>query len=394
MVSIIGIGTGIDMMTNKASEKIQKAQILIGASRIIDLCNDNFDCSKKEIFKEYDFEKIKEITANYKDCEIAILVSGDTGFYSLADSLFDGLSDCEVIPGISSVNSFFSKLKMSWQDAALISVHGRNNNIVDTVRRNKKTFVLTGNNIGDIADRLINAGYDDLPIFVGSNLDSKNEYIEKLKTSELKNKSFDKLTVILIVNENADSSVRIGISDDEFIRADVPMTKAEVRANIISKLNIKPSDICYDIGAGTGSVTVEMALSAWEGYVVAIEKNPDGIGLINSNLKKFHIGNTRVICDEATEALSYPDIPIADVAFIGGSDGHLKEIISILFSKNPNIKIVVSAIALETLQIAMESFKECGYETEITQISVAKNRGVSGLNLMMANNPVYIIKGI
>lgn len=390
MVSIIGVGTGTDMMTIKASERIAEAQVIIGASRIVE----PYEETAAVVYREYDATRIKEIVTDNKNMNIAVLVSGDTGFYSLADSLAKELTDVEIIPGISSVNSFFAKLKMPWQDAALISVHGRNKNLVDTVRRNRKTFALTGNNTDEIADRLTAAGFENLAVYAGSNLDSESELIEKVTVAELKGRQYDKLTVLLIINEDYDASVRCGISDEEFIRGEVPMTKAEVRAGIISKLNIKPTDNCYDIGAGTGSVTVEMALAAWDGNVVAIEKKPEGIELINQNIRKFHVGNVYAVCGEATDVLMNADLPVCDVAFIGGSDGHLKEIMTILLKKNPEVRMVVSAIALETLQVAMESFKELGIETEIVQISVSKNRGISGLNLMMANNPVYIIKGL
>lgn len=394
MVSVIGVGTGINMMTVKAVEYIKNAQVIIGASRIIESYKEYFKTSEENIYREYNIKNIKDIIKSNDSKNIAILVSGDTGFYSLADSICSALDDVEFVPGISSVNSFFAKIKMPWHDAALVSAHGRTNNIVDIVRRSKKTFVITGNNVTEIADSLKQADYSDLEVYVGSNLDSEDEVIEHTKVADLKNKKYDALTVLLIINENADASVRSGISDDEFIRGDVPMTKSEIRSSIISKLNIKPDDICFDIGAGTGSVTVEMALSAWNGKVFAIEKKQEGIDLINSNIRKFHIGNVQTICGEATEIFNTNELPVPNVAFIGGSDGHLKDILSLLYERNQKIKIVVSAIALETLQTAMNSFKELGKEIEITQISVSKNRGISGLNLMMANNPVYIIKGL
>lgn len=394
MVSVIGVGTGIKMMTVKAVEYIKNAQVIIGASRIIDSYKDYIETSEENIYREYDAKKIKEIIQSNSNKNVAVLVSGDTGFYSLTDSLCGVIDQLEIIPGISSVNSFFAKIKMPWQDAALISAHGRNCNVVDFVRRNQKTFILTGNNICEITDELIQAGFDNLDVYVGSNLDLSDELIEHIKVTDLINRSYDKLTVLLIINDNADASVRSGISDDEFIRGEVPMTKSEIRSSIISKLKIKPDDICYDIGAGTGSVTVEMALSAWNGKVISIEKKQEGIELIKSNIKKFHIGNVQTICGEATEILDKLDLPVPNLAFIGGSDGYLEDILSLLYSLNPNIRIVVSAIALETLQTAMNAFKELGKETEITQISVSKNKGIAGLNLMMANNPVYIIKGL
>lgn len=399
MISIIGTGTGTYMLTMKASERIKNAQVIVGASRIIDSNYVIFDENKQKIIREYDSKKIKEIINEINDIEntnVAVLVSGDTGFFSLSNSLVTEFSNMEsdhieIIPGISSVSSFFAKVKMPWQDAALISAHGRNCNIVDTVRRNKKTFILTGNNINEIAQNLISAQFENLQVFIGCNLDSSDEIIEHTTVLNLKNKQYDNLTVLLIINESFDNSVRCGIPDDEFIRGEVPMTKSEVRSSIISKLEIKPTDVCFDIGAGTGSVSVEMALSAWAGIVYAIEKKSEGIELINQNLSKFHIGNTVSIQGEATEVLSKTDLPKPDIAFIGGSDGNLKEIISILYNKNPNIRIVITAIALETLNTAINTFKELDTVPEIVQINISKNKGFGNLNLMMANNPVYII---
>ena len=403
MVSIIGVGTGTDMMTISGAKLIERAQVVIGASRIIDSYQDYIDEKDKKIFREYDAKGIKRIVEDYEDANIVILVSGDTGFYSLADSMCKEIKDCNVIPGISSVNAFFAKLRLPWQDAALVSLHGRNRNIVDVVRRNKKTFALTGNNIPEISDRLAAAGFGSLKAYVGSNLDTETEFIDCVRVSELKNREYGNLTVLLIINEEADASVRTGISDEEFIRGNVPMTKSEVRAAIISKLNIKPDEVCYDIGAGTGSVTVELALSAWEGSVIAIEENPEGVELIKNNLQKFHIGNAKVLCGEASEILNAKatetghineELPIPDVVFIGGSGGHLKEILKQVTAKNKAVRIIVSAIALETLSLAMETFRELGKEVEITQLSVSRNKGVAGLNLMMANNPVYLIRSL
>lgn len=394
MVSIIGVGTGIKTITIKAFSRITEAEVIIGASRVIDTHMEVYKLSDKTVYREYDAHKIKEIIGKHKVDDIAILVSGDVGFYSLADALSKEIEEAEIIPGISSVNSFFAKLKMPWQDAAFVSIHGRHSNYVDAVRRNKKTFLLTGNNIDEISDKLTEAGFGQLKVFVGSNLDMEDENILSCSVSELRNKSFKTLTVLLIMNENADASVRCGIPDEEFVRGNVPMTKSEVRANIISKLGIKPDDVCYDIGAGTGSVTVEMALAAWNGLVIAIEKNEEGIKLIKENQAKFHIGNIETICGEATLMLESNDMPAADVAFIGGSDGQLKEIISLLIKRNPDVRILVSAIALETLQLATDIFKEIGKKIDVTQIFISKNKEVSGINLMMANNPIYLIKGI
>ena len=231
-------------------------------------------------------------------------------------------------------------------------------------------------------------------MYVGSNLDTPEEVMEHTTVSGLLGKSYEILSVLFIINEKWNASCPCGIPDEEFERGEVPMTKAEVRSAIIGKLRITPRDTCYDIGAGTGSVTVEMALSAYEGKVIAIEKRKEGVELIHQNLRKFHIGNAEVIQGEALQVLEREDLPPADVVFVGGSNGTLKEIIASLYKKNPKARMVVSAVALETLQVATETFKTLNIETEIVQISVAKSREISGLHMMMANNPVYLIRGL
>lgn len=389
MVTIIGAGTGIDTLTHEGLDAIKSAEVIIGASRLIDTYEELV--TGKMTYREYDAKRIRALFEEYAGKDIAVLVSGDTGFYSLTEALVTDNEDPRVIPGISSVNAFFAKLHMSWQDVRLISLHGRESNIVDTVRREHKTFALTGGNVPEIADRLIEAGFGELEAYIGSNLGSEDEVIKHCKVSELALQDVSKLTVLLIINPEYDASVRTGIDDDEFIRGDVPMTKSEIRASVISKLGIRPDDICVDIGAGTGSVTVEMALSAWNGRVIAIEKNENAIELIKTNLNKFHIGNTEVILGEASEVLA--GIETLNVAFVGGSNGRLKEILAHVYAINPDARVVVDAIALETLSAACDCFRAFGMMPEVTQINVAKNRAVGSLNLMMASNPVYLIRG-
>lgn len=389
MVTIIGAGTGIDTLTHEGLNAIKAAEVIIGASRLIDTYEELF--TDKMTYREYDAKRIRAFLEECAGKNIAVLVSGDTGFYSLTEALIKDNEDIRVIPGISSVNAFFAKLHMSWQDVRLLSLHGRESNIVDAVRREHKTFALTGGNVAEIAGRLIEAGFGELEAYIGSDLGSENEAVKHCKVSELALQDASKLTVLLIINPEYDASVRTGIDDDEFIRGDVPMTKSEIRASVISKLGIRPDDICVDIGAGTGSVTVEMALSAWNGRVIAIEQNENAIELIRANLNKFHIGNTEVILGEASEVLA--GIEALNVAFVGGSNGRLKEILAHVYAINPEARVVVDAIALETLSAACDCFRAFGMIPEVTQINVAKNRAVGSLNLMMASNPVYLIRG-
>ena len=168
------------------------------------------------------------------------------------------------------------------------------------------------------------------------------------------------------------------------------MTKSEVRAVSISKLNLLNDSIIYDIGAGSGSVSIEAALCAYKGTVYAIEKKHDAVELIEKNKIKFGVSNIEVIEGSAPEKMD--DLPVPTHAFIGGSSGNLSEIIEKLLEKNKNIRIVINAITLETISEALECLKKFEFEeTEILSLTVSKSKKLGNYNMMMGQNPIYII---
>lgn len=388
-VAIIGIGMGADTITCEGLHAIEQSEILFGAPRMLDA----FSRLEKPSFPVYEPDKIKTLLNESKFSRFAVLVSGDTGFFSAAKLLVAVLSDCETtfFPGISSVSYFFAKLKRSWQGAALISCHGREGNLVDTVRRNRTTFVLTGGNIVALSQQLTESGFGHLVATAGENLGSECERIITLPAEELVQIPIRELAVLLIENPNADARVRFGIPDEEFARGDVPMTKSEVRAVSLSRLALPPGAVCCDIGAGTGSVTVEMAMAVYKGHVYAIEKEEKALSLLKENCRRFHLGNVTPISGRAPEALS--SLPPMDAAFIGGSGGAINEIIAAVLSKNPSARIVVNAIALETLHAAIEAFKQHGITPEIIQLGSARSKPAGDLNMMLAQNPIFIVSG-
>ncbi len=388
-VAIIGIGMNADTVTREGLRAIERSDVLFGAPRMLGA----FSHLEKPSFPVYEPAAIKALINESALSNFAVLVSGDTGFFSAAKLLVATLSELEttLFPGISSVSYFFAKLKRCWQDAVLISCHGREGNLVDAVRRNRMTFALTGDNVNTLAARLSEAGYGDLPITVGVTLGSQDEHIFTLPAAELVQTPVRELSVLLIENSNADARVRFGIPDGEFARGDVPMTKSEVRAVSLSRLALSPNDVCCDIGAGTGSVTVEMAMAVYKGRVYSIEKSKDAISLLKENCKRFHLGNVTPIFGSAPEALS--SLSPINAAFIGGSSGAMKEIVAAVLSKNPFARIVVNAIALETLHAAVEAFKQYGITPEIVQIGSARSKPAGDLNMMLAQNPVFIVSG-
>nr|WP_304103203.1 precorrin-6y C5,15-methyltransferase (decarboxylating) subunit CbiE [Methanobrevibacter ruminantium] len=383
------MGMSEKTLTAEALELIIEADILIGAKRLIN----EFSHMNKLRYNAYLSNDILEIMEKTDAEKIAILVSGDVGFYSAAEKLVDVLNDYgpNLVSGISSVSYFFAKCSLPWKDANLISCHGIDTNIVSSVRRNRYTFALTGKNIPELQKELVKYGFSDLKVWIGENLGSDDESIQESKISDLDGMEFSSLTVLIIENPDFDSRIRTGIPDEEFIRGKVPMTKSEVRAVCLSKLSLSPTDIAYDIGCGTGSVTIEMAFSAYEGKVYAFDKNEDAIALLEQNCQKFHLDNVDGICGLAPECLK--DLPVPDVAFIGGSSGNMDEIVSYLHGINDKMRFVITAVTLENAMAGLDSLKNVGISGDIVQVAVSKGKQIGDLHMLMAQNPIFIISG-
>jgi precorrin-6Y C5,15-methyltransferase (decarboxylating) len=386
-VTVIGVGTGAQTLTLEAQVAISNSQALIGSQSILEQHKD----ASKTTYPCYLHNDVADIIDSKPAKSFAVLVSGDVGFYSAAARLSDALAAHELhfIPGISTVSAFFARLGLPWQDAAFVSMHGRKMNAVDTVRRNFLTFCLAGNNVNEIGAALKKAGLGHVKTHVGENLGTPDERIYDMDAESLTQGNYPSLTVLLFVNETFDDRTLFGLKDSSFSRVPgIPMTKSEIRAVVMSKLSLRPTDICWDIGAGTGSVTVEMALGAYRGQIYAVERREDAIGLIEKNCAAFHVGNVVATCGEAPASLE--GLPTPDVVFIGGSGGSIEKILSVILQKNPKARVVLAAITLETTSTAFSALTKSGLVFDVIQLNVAQGKKVGDLHLMEALNPVTI----
>ncbi len=406
-VNIVGIGPGNEnSMTKEAVQAIQQSACLIGDKRVVA----PFENMGKSILHSSSVKDIKDYIKNYgeknygenhdeygKKNEVSILVSGDVGFYSLAKSYLDDdetIGEIKLICGISSLQYFCSKLKTSWDDVMTVSLHGRDSSILDKVMNSHKVFVLTGgkNSPADICKTLCEYGLDSIQVSVGENLSYDEEKIITDSAENIAKMAFGSLSAMLIINHNPISKQVIthGLPDDLFIRGDVPMTKQEIRAISLSKLQLYSADIVYDIGAGTGSVAVEIALQARSGMVYAVEKELDALELIKKNKEKFGTVNLIIIPSKAPDGIE--DLPKPDKVFIGGNGGNLSSILDVVFSKNPDVRVVINAITLETLHDTVSYFRhKLEIDVEIANITVSKAKKIGANNLMFGQNPVTII---
>ena len=392
---LVGIGMGNEKNRTVEAEQIcQSADLLIGARRMLQ----SVKTEGKVVFESYKPDEIAAYLAEHPQYETAaVLLSGDIGFYSGAKKLYDaierteGLEQMEIYPvsGISSVVYFCGKLGVSWENVHLLSLHGRKQNLIDAVKYHEKVFVLCGEKDGipKICCKLKEYGLGDVKVAVGTDLSYEQERIVQGTAESLMKEDFAPLSVLLICNPDVKKRIGHGLDDDLFLRGKVPMTKSEVRSISLSKLRLHKDAVVWDVG--TGSVSIEAASLAKDGVVYAIEKKDEAIDLLEQNKRKFGTDNLEIIKGLAPEALE--GLPAPTHAFIGGSSGNLKEILEVLLEQNPRVRVVINAIALETVAEAMQCLKSMAFtDVDIAQVSVAKGKKLGSYEMMMGQNPVYI----
>ena len=325
----IGMGSG-DVITEEVRRLIEEADCLIGAERMItsaqQIRNMNGlsmrQCESKNrdeeiFFKEYRTEEIVSYIKEHKEhSKIGILLSGDTGFYSGAKKLKERLTEVcsdqiKIYPGISSLSYLASKVGVSWEDAKILSLHGKDMNFVQTIHRHSKTFLLLGGKDTGrhFYETLLEYGLGDVQVHVGCQMSYEEEKILSGKLYEMKAEDFEGLCAVLVENPSYCKAAGMHLKDEEFLRGKVPMTKSEVRSVSIAELELTEDAIVYDIGAGTGSVSIEIARAGEQIRVYAIEKNPEGVELIDQNRKKFRTDGVRIIEGLAPHAMEDLEVP-------------------------------------------------------------------------------------
>lgn len=393
-VFIAGIGPGSEaLQTQEVRAAIERADCLIGARRMLDAVARPQQLTIDAIAPE----AIATHIAQHPECGVfCVVMSGDTGFYSGTKKLLPLLKACrvQVLPGLSSMSYLCARLGVSYEDAVPVSLHGRDFDIAREVRRRRKVFTLVGGDGGmqALCERLTQAGLGHVRIAVGERLSYPDEAITRGTAQELRSHTFDKLSAALIENDTPNEIVTPGLPDEAFLRnlepgKLVPMTKSEVRSICLSKLRLTPNAVCWDVGAGTGSVSIEMARLCADGTVYAIEKSERALALLEQNKEAFSASNMQIIPGPAPEACR--DLPAPTHAFLGGTSGSVRDILALLLEKNPHVCIVATAVTLESvsaLSACMEDFEAA----ECVSVQVSKAAALGQYHLMQAQNPVYI----
>ncbi len=391
-VTLLGIGMGDEKtLTIEGREALKEADLLIGARRMAD----SVRMPHHQVLYEYRADVIASYIKDHPEYQnVVVALSGDVGFYSGARNLLNILGeDTRLICGISSVVYFMAKIRLSWDDAKIVSSHGRYCNLISLIRFHHKVFSIlgTGDGVKVLSRKLTAYGMGDVLLYVGENLSYNNEVVFSKRAADLTDYEGDPLSVVCAVNPSPESyPATHGLPDEAFLRGRAPMTKEEIRTVSLSKLMLREDSVCYDVGAGTGSVSIEMALRASQGKVYAIEKKEDALELIRQNKVHFAADNLEIIAGTAPDAMA--GLPAPTHAFIGGSSGNLDAIIEMLLARNPDVRIVINCITLETVSEALSIVKKIDFQdVDIVCISAARSKSVASYHMMMGENPIYII---
>lgn len=422
-ISLAGIGMGsTDGMTIEVRQAIEDADILLGADRMIRRYTPGIEkkpyYTAAQILPYLSQLQKENITADIsnKIIHVVILFSGDTGFYSGCAKLYLALQEAintgelrgrvRILPGLSSVAYLASRVGVSYEDAAVLSMHGKKLYQLGTcVRQQEKTFLLTSGrkDIEEIGRILTEAELTDCKVIAGYQLSYPEEKLLTLtpkQCMEQTDASLEEGLYTCLIRNPKPQPGRLahGRADACFLRDDkegagmlrrTPMTKEEIREVSICKLHLTKNAVVYDIGSGTGSVAIEIAGLSAGVNVYAIERKPEAVKLLYQNRQHFSMDNIQIIETYAPEGLE--DLPTPTHAFIGGSGGHLKEILETLYRKNPRMRVVINAISMETiaeLKEAVESFPV--EEAEIVQMQVSRVKKIGKYHMPQAENPVWI----
>ncbi len=386
-LTVIGAGPGNRRtMTLEAIGALEASDIVWCASRNDDL----IPAEKRRPLTPFGTAMDEMQAALSEGLKASVLLSGDTGLYSMLPLIKKrfGEENIRVLCGISSVQALCAKLAAGWQDARIVSAHGRElakNALCHYARTNPKTIVLLDGERDPkwVHDTLCEGGLAELKLFIGEKLSYEDE-----RTGPYEERRYDNLSVALIVN-NAPEAARtvIGLSDERFIRGKTPMTKSEIRAQVISKLALSPDSVVWDIGAGTGSVSVECALNCPLGEVYAVERDAEALELVRQNRQKFCALNIKIVEGSAPEALE--GLPAPTHVFLGGTGGETGAILTLLENLNTNIRICATAVTMESASLYTQALSRYA-DFSAVQIAVSRLEKLGSYHMVRAQNPVYI----
>jgi precorrin-6B C5,15-methyltransferase / cobalt-precorrin-6B C5,C15-methyltransferase len=406
-VFIVGIGDdGVEGLSARSQQLLREAELLIGADRALRAVPAS-KAQRIEVGGDLDavIERIEQSPAQ----KIVMLASGDPLFYGTARFLTErlGKDRFEVLPHVSSMQLAFARVKESWDEAYLTNLATQALDIaVEKIRTSEKVGIFTTeqHSPAAVAQALLDRKIDYFSAYVCENLGSPDERVMQGDLSEIAAQSFGPLNVMILVRlpdvpDRPTSMVGtrlFGNPDESFLQSQPKrglLTPAEVRAVALAELDLGPSSIMWDVGAGSGSVAIEAARLASGGQVFAIEMDPEDHGLIIANAERFAVKNLVPVLGQAPDC--WEKLPAPDAIFVGGSGRQVSHIVELAYARlKPGGRIVANVGSIESLNAVQQVLVNLGSDPAVWMINLA--RGVQQIDRMRfeAMNPTFLVGGV
>jgi precorrin-6Y C5,15-methyltransferase (decarboxylating) len=399
-VTLVGIGDdGCVGLSSRAANAVARAQVLVGGERQLAFFPQF--AGERVVLKGGIAAALDRVAALAEEHTVCVLASGDPLFFGIGARVVArlGAGHVEVIPQPSSVQWAFARAGIAWDDAAVVSVHGRSpEGFVTRLRALSKVAVLTDDESSPprLAARLLEHGDAAWSAWVCEDLAGPGERVRRFTLPELSALTDVRpLNVLLLVRDDAEwraPPVVPYLDEEEFARR-MPkkglITKREVRVLSLAAMQLRPDSVVWDVGAGSGSVSIEAAMLASRGRVHAIEIDPEGVALCRDNARAHGVDNVRVVHGRAPEALA--DLEDPDAVFIGGSKGSMDEIIGVALDRlRPGGRLVVNAVTLENVGEAYRTLRARGLAPEITMLNVSRGEPLAHYMRYEALNPIHV----
>ena len=395
-VHIIGLGMSPEDLTPRMREIIQAAQVLVGGRRLLDYFSDH--PGEKILLGKNPEETMEAVRLLADTRKVVVLASGDPNFYGIAPLAAKvwGSERVEIHPNVTAAQAACARLKMAWQDAALVSLHGRGwEALTAALPQARKLVIYTdpAHTPADIAGFLQERGFAEARVCVLENLGQTDERLTWLTPQEAAGRQFSPLNVVVVLKEvGSPPGLHLGLPEEALAHDAGMITKAEIRAVVLAKLRLLPGQTLWDVGAGSGSVGLEATLLLPGGRVCAVEENPERAAQMRLNRDRFGVTNLEVVSGQAPECLM--GLPDPDRVFVGGGGQNLEDILTAaLLRLKPGGRVVVTATLLETLELARAMLFRLAAEVEVVQLQVSRDRPLGPGAYLQALNPVWIISG-
>jgi precorrin-6Y C5,15-methyltransferase (decarboxylating) len=403
-VVVVGLGMSPADLSPRALNVIERAQVLAGGRRHLSYFSAH---PAEKIPLGADIEKtILRLGELARDRRVVVLASGDPNFYGIAPLLVRLLGAGKVVihPNLTAVQAAAARLKVPWHEARVVSLHGRSWQALETALREPgRVFIYTDpvHTPAAVARRLREWGRSRLRLCVLEDLGQETERVTWLRPGEAEDRTFSPLNIVVLEAEVPSpagsppptagvAALHLGMPEEAFSPERGLITKSEVRAVVLAKLELYPGQVLWDVGAGSGSVGLEAALLLGPGRILAVEKNPDRAAQIRANREKFGVANLEVISGRAPECLE--ELPAPDRVFLGGGGPAVGDILQeVLTRLRPGGRVVVTATRLETLEAVRGVLHQAQRRVEVVQLQVSRVRPLAGGSYFQALNPVWII---